>query len=172
MDDYLKIYSPALQTQLRPTYALGLAPHFLKYSHLLALKFCGSRKHPLRPRHLQLLRYLGISGNSRIEELPKEINLLYNLQTLNLSYCSKLGQFPKDIKYMTNLRHLYTNGCKSLECMPPDLRQLNSLQTLTYFVRGSSPGCSSIRELWYLNTKFLCSSSYMEPLIFSPSTLL
>ena len=34
LDDYLKIHSPALQTQLCPTYSLGLAPHLLKYSHL------------------------------------------------------------------------------------------------------------------------------------------
>ncbi|KAF6992414.1 hypothetical protein CFC21_009406 [Triticum aestivum] len=55
------------------------------------------------------------------------------------------------MKYMTNLCHLYTNGCTSLECMPPDLGQLTSLQTLTYFVTGSSPDCSTIRELQDLN---------------------
>ncbi|XBJ14087.1 hypothetical protein VPH35_006181 [Triticum aestivum] len=35
--------------------------------------------------------------------------------------------------------------------MPPCLGQLTSLQTLTYFVVSSSPGCSTIRELHDLN---------------------
>ena len=59
LDDYLKIHSPALQTQLCPTYSLGLAPHLLKYSHLRALKLCGSRSISFRTKvaWLQLLFY-------------------------------------------------------------------------------------------------------------------
>ncbi|KAM3406284.1 hypothetical protein ACQJBY_000392 [Aegilops geniculata] len=86
-----------------------------------------------------------------IQELPKEISILYNLQTLNLCGCIRLGRLPEDMKCMENLRHLYTNGCSSLKCMPPGLGQLTSLQTLTYFVVSSSPGCSTIRELHDLN---------------------
>uniref|UniRef100_A0ACD5TYJ4 Uncharacterized protein n=1 Tax=Avena sativa TaxID=4498 RepID=A0ACD5TYJ4_AVESA len=144
LDDHLKKHYPALQTLLYPgmdtSVSHGSAPHWSKYSHLRVTNL------PLRPRHLHHLRYLDLSNNWEIKELSKEISILYNLQTLNLSNCERLVRLPKDMKYMTNLRHLYTNGCRSLECMPPDLGQLTSLQT-TYFVVGSSPGCSTIGEL-------------------------
>ncbi|KAM0878217.1 hypothetical protein ACQ4PT_035019 [Festuca glaucescens] len=151
LDDYLKKHSPALRTLLCLSSVWGSAPHLSNYNHLRALQLFPMTKLPLRPRHLQHPRYLDLSNNWKIEELPMEMSILYNLQTLNLSNCDNLGRLPMDMKYMTNLRHLYTNGCRSLKCMPPDLGQLNSLQTLTNFVMGSGPGCSTIRELRDLN---------------------
>ncbi|KAF6992411.1 hypothetical protein CFC21_009403 [Triticum aestivum] len=151
LDDYLKKQSLALQTLLYNPWSKGSAPPLSKYSHLRALKLFQLRELPLHPRHLQHLRYLDLSDNHLIKELPKEISILYNLQTLKLSNCSRLGRLPKDMKYMANLRHLYTNGCSSLECMPPELGQLTSLETLTSFVVGSTPGCSTIGELRDLN---------------------
>jgi len=86
-----------------------------------------------------------------ITELPQEISMLYNLQTLDVSFCGELRQLPKQMKYMTCLRHLYTHGCTSLTHMPPDIGQLESLQTLTYFVVGTSFSCSTVAELQNLN---------------------
>ncbi|KAM3406288.1 hypothetical protein ACQJBY_000395 [Aegilops geniculata] len=151
LDDYLQKNSPTLQTIMYAGYTRGSAPHLCKYNHLRALQLYGFSKLPLQPRHLEHLRYLDLSRNFKIKELPKDLCILYNLQTLNLSSCPNLGRLPKDMKYMVNLRHLYTNGCSSLECMPPDLGQLTSLQTITYFVVGSSSGCSTIKELQDLN---------------------
>lgn len=149
-DDFLKKQSPTLQTLLYK-YSNRPMPFLSKFSSLRALEPLELKELPFRSRDMQHLRYLNFSGNQKIEELPEEISILYNLQTLNLSHCKKLCRLPKGMKYMASLRHLYTNGCQSLKCMPPDLRQLASLQTITYFVVGANPGCSTVKELQNLN---------------------
>jgi Leucine-rich repeat (LRR) protein len=146
--DFLKKQAPTLQTLLCP-YPGGTnwTPYMPKCTSLRALELprCAALK--IRPMHLQHLRYLDLSGNSWVKQLPEDISILYNLQTLNVSACENLCQLPRDMKYMASLRHLYTERCRSLKCMPPDLGQLNSLQILTYFVAGPSSGFSSIGEL-------------------------
>uniref|UniRef100_K3ZFG1 NB-ARC domain-containing protein n=1 Tax=Setaria italica TaxID=4555 RepID=K3ZFG1_SETIT len=162
LNDSLNIRSPAIQTLLLgedflPTYIFLKDPrikslqHLAKYSSLRALRLWQTKSTILlKPKQLHLLRYLDISF-SDIVALPEDISILYNLQTLNISNCWKLGRLPKGIKYMTALRHLYTHGCEELKRMPPEVGHLTSLQTLTDFVVGTGPDCSSIAELQHLN---------------------
>ncbi|KAK8458683.1 hypothetical protein SEVIR_3G420900v4 [Setaria viridis] len=151
LNDSLNIRSPAMQTLLCDQYIESSLQHLAKYSSLRAL---GLRLNKntilLKPKQLHLLRYLDISC-SGIVALPEDISILYNLQTLNVAYCGELGRLPKGIKYMTALRHLYTHQCGKLKRMPPEVGHLTSLQTLTNFVVGTGPDCSSIAELQHLN---------------------
>jgi hypothetical protein len=83
LDDYMKKQSPGLQTLLCPYYISGSTTHMSKYNHLRALQFCEMTKLPLKPRHLKHLRYLDLSNNWWIEELPKEIaTVLVNFQRI------------------------------------------------------------------------------------------
>uniref|UniRef100_A0A0D9XHJ7 NB-ARC domain-containing protein n=1 Tax=Leersia perrieri TaxID=77586 RepID=A0A0D9XHJ7_9ORYZ len=152
LDGFVRKQSSNLRTLLCPKVTEYCSiPHLSKCNSLRALQLFEITELPIGPMKLKHLRYLNISENSEIKELPKDISILYNLQTLNVSHCTNLRRLPKDMKYMTSLQHLYTNGCTKLKCMPPDLGCLTSLQTLTYFMVGSIPGCSTVRELQYLN---------------------
>jgi Leucine-rich repeat (LRR) protein len=111
------------------------------------LSFIGKLKH---------LRYLDLSGDSKIEKLPDTITRLQNLQILKLSNCESLKELPRDIKKLVNLRHLEIDECYSLSYMPVGLGQLTNLQTLSaFYVDSGSPSRHSdsggLQELGGLN---------------------
>ncbi|XP_048552508.1 putative disease resistance protein RGA3 [Triticum urartu] len=144
--------SSAIQTLLCNNVVWSSLHHLSKYSSLHALQICMRTEiFLLKPKYLHHLRYLDLS-ESRIEALPEDISILYNLQMLDLSNCSDLVRLPRQMKYMTSLCHLYTHGCFKLNSMPPELGKLINLRTLTCFVAAiTGTDCSDVAELQHLN---------------------
>jgi hypothetical protein len=153
LEGFVQKSSPGLQTLFCTSGCADGELWFLsRYNSIRALKINEGRSSLfLKPKYLHHLRYLDLSG-SYIESLPKDVSILYHLQTLNLSGCKYLIQLPKQIKYMNALRHLYTHGCLELKMMPPEFRCLTSLRTLTSFVAGTTgSSCSDLTELELLD---------------------
>ncbi|KAK4373686.1 hypothetical protein RND71_009070 [Anisodus tanguticus] len=76
-----------------------------------------------------IARYLDISANGRIKELPNSINKLLSLQTLRVSHCAQLEGLPNDIGNLISLRHLYITTKQA--CFPDKaIGCLSSLRSL------------------------------------------
>ncbi|KAK3417205.1 hypothetical protein EUGRSUZ_H02942 [Eucalyptus grandis] len=143
-----------------------------KFRHCRALRLCYEDFGipPSLGSQLKHLRFLDISRNPSIQNLPDSITDLVNLQTLNLSDCYHLTTLPRDMKKLVNLRHLLIGGCYSLSHMPCGLSHLSKLQTLQLFIiqkmdhKVPGGGVGSLDELGGLNR--LAGSIALENLQF------
>ncbi|XP_019089124.1 PREDICTED: disease resistance protein RPP4-like [Camelina sativa] len=106
---------------------------------------------PSSIRNLHELMELNMSGCSRLELLPTDVNL-ESLEFLTLSECSRLRFFPKistRIQYLdlshtaieevpswindiSELAVLTMSGCKRLETISPNILKLNSLHMVDF----------------------------------------
>ena len=83
--------------------------------------------------------------HTEIEELPKSITKLYNLQTLRIKECPKLMKLPEDLSNLINLRHISINiGCLIRfwyrDSLLKNMGRLSCLQTLKFFGVGQDEG--------------------------------
>ncbi|GKV06776.1 hypothetical protein SLEP1_g18620 [Rubroshorea leprosula] len=116
-----------------------------KFKRLRVLNFCDASDAKQLPTcfdNSKSLRYLDIS-RTEMEELPKFVTKLYNLQTFRFMDCTSLKMPPRGIGDLINLRHIYFND---EERMPANLGRLTNLQTLPLFFVGTTKG-RKIEEL-------------------------
>ncbi|KAM6570678.1 hypothetical protein CsatB_018663 [Cannabis sativa] len=103
----------------------------------------GINRVPSSITNLKLLKYLDLSENEDITELPHSITKLLNLQTLKLSSCYGLKRLPRrGFENLINLRHLEIDGCYNLTSLPRGIHQLTNLQILSQLAvsdQGTSP---------------------------------
>ncbi|KAK9944749.1 hypothetical protein M0R45_010301 [Rubus argutus] len=113
------------------------------FSQLKCLRTLNLRSNPITEVTKEIgglihLRYLDLSRNHKLKELPDSLCDLFNLQTLRLEDCSNLVKLPKEeaMRKLTNLKHLYVKGC-SCYLKSKGIRGLRNLKTLDVFhVRG------------------------------------
>nr|XP_011468286.1 PREDICTED: putative disease resistance protein RGA3 [Fragaria vesca subsp. vesca] len=96
------------------------------------------------------LRYLDLSGNDKLKELPSAVGSLYNLQTLRLDGCWSLTRI--DVRRLINLRHLYVADCSLLRLIK-GIEKLTHMQRLDWFrVRdGGDEGGNKLEHMTDLN---------------------
>ncbi|OMO96114.1 Disease resistance protein [Corchorus capsularis] len=96
------------------------------------------KKYQKRLGQLIRLRYLKLSNNHNLLELPETLCDLYNLQTLDLTRCRSLMALPLGIGKL--VRHLDNRETSRLRFMPKGLERSTCLRTLKELV--VSDGCT------------------------------
>ncbi|XP_031247642.1 putative disease resistance protein RGA3 [Pistacia vera] len=121
-----------------------------KYLRLLCFNCLQFEVLPVSIGALIHLRYLDLSWNLRLKEIPEHISKLLNLQTLILLGCSNLQKLSHNMQKMTSLRYLeitikeigewiqsftglrtlVLQGCDSSNSLPYNIKDLKGLKKL------------------------------------------
>ncbi|KAL5576149.1 hypothetical protein UlMin_017848 [Ulmus minor] len=102
----------------------------LKCLRTLKLSCCGLEKLPDSIGKFIHMRYLDLSYNFNLKELPDSLCNLFNLQTLKLIACDELERLPEGVGKLANLKHLYVRYSHKLEGLPRGIGRLMRLQVL------------------------------------------
>ncbi|XP_031251816.1 putative disease resistance protein At3g14460 [Pistacia vera] len=99
----------------------------------LNLGFCSIKEVPIEIRKCIHLRYLNLSCNFDLEELPEALCELCNLQTLDITACMNLKKLPHGLGNLINLRHFLNWRVFKITYMPKSLQRLTGLLSLGEF---------------------------------------
>ncbi|KAG6535267.1 hypothetical protein ZIOFF_000232 [Zingiber officinale] len=113
----------------------------LRSIRVLDVSWCGLLELSEHIGKLIHLRYLDISGNSKVKILPDSLCDLYNLQTLKTECCSELESIPQELGKLVNLRHFDISSNFKIKILPDSLCDLYNLQTLKV------NGCSELESI-------------------------
>ncbi|XP_073013671.1 putative disease resistance protein RGA1 [Typha latifolia] len=120
----------------------------LKSIRSLTLKNCNLKRCPYNLSSLTHLRYLDLSGNGKIRELPKELTKLYNLQTLNL-FQLEVDSMPASMHKLLNLQNLICSS-RVLSMVAGIGKMIQLQQLMCPFHVQNVPGFD-IEQLKYLS---------------------
>ncbi|OMO71347.1 hypothetical protein CCACVL1_18271 [Corchorus capsularis] len=118
-----------------------------QYLRTLILMDCGFKELPKGIDDLKHLKYLNLSGNEELSEIPNSLCKLQTLQTLMLQGClnifksmaglrmltitTKQSYLPENgISSLNSLWYLSIIGCRNLKYLPQGIYLLTSLRTL------------------------------------------
>ncbi|CAM0908043.1 unnamed protein product [Alopecurus aequalis] len=142
---------------------------FARCVRVLKLNESSMQKLPDSVCQLRHLRYLNLSGCSRLATLPESFGDLVNLLHINLSGCSSLVTLPESFGDLVNLLHINLSGCSRLATLPEyfgDLVNLLHINLSACSRLAKLPeSFGKLKKLVYLDLSFLyCFEGILEVL--------
>lgn len=132
-----------------------------KYLCILDLRDCWLQKLPDSICQLRQLRYLNLSGSSKLVNLPDSFGNLLNLGHIDLSGCSGLLELPASFGNLTNAMHIDLSGCIGLKTLLPEsfgaLKKLEHLDLSSCScLKGIPSVVVGLTNLQHLNLSHPC----------------
>ncbi|XP_044497667.1 putative disease resistance protein RGA3 [Mangifera indica] len=118
-----------------------------KYLRLLCLRGLTFKVLPYSIGELKHLRFLDLSWNSNLQELPEAICKLQILQTLMLLGCSRLRNLRNNMQNMISLRYLEITPTPYGDLPVEGLHSLRYLHICNYFLEELPRGMRNLTSL-------------------------